>query len=126
MSPRKPKKPKNSANSYKKRKDKIKLNKKKYNIVKCFWHDITTQGGWVSGEEVENLETCNVITIGLLISNTKNFVKIASSITLEKEEEFSDVTTIPKTVVKKIVKIGAIDKDLIIDMLIKKGTSKKL
>jgi len=109
---RKPKNPKKPIpNSYKKKKDKVKLKKKKYDVVKCYWHDITTQGGWVAEAEIEGLETCNVITIGLLVAETKDLIKIASSITLEKDEEFSDVTTIPRVVVKDVIKIDTIDKE---------------
>lgn len=110
--PKKTKNPKPTNTIIKKNKNKMRLKKKKYDIIKCYWQDITTIGGWTPEAEVDNCKLCNVVTVGLYVSNCKDEIRIASSITLEREADLSDVTTIPKKVIKKIIVIGSVDKDL--------------
>jgi len=80
-------------------KKKEKIANKDYKVVKCYWHDIATQGGWLEKKEVDAISTSNAITYGLLVEETDDYVKISASVTLEEEPDYADVTIIPKSVV---------------------------
>lgn len=87
-----------------KQREKI-VNNKEYKVVKCYWHDIVTKGGWVENKEIYDLSTANAITYGLLVDENKDYVKIAQSTSLEEEIGWADVTVIPMTVVLCIKQI---------------------
>ena len=92
-------------------KKKEKIVNKEYKVVKVYWHDIVTLGGWLDDKAVADLTTSNAITYGLLIEETSNYVKISASISLEEDPDFADVTIIPKTVVLCVKELDRFNRD---------------
>lgn len=92
-------------------KKKEKIANKEYKVVKCYWHDITTQAGWLEKKEVDEISTSNAITYGLLVEETDSYVKISASVTLEEEPDYADVTIIPKSVVLCIKELDNFNRD---------------
>jgi len=65
------------------------------------WHDSTSQQGgiWHDRESVEKMRPLQIVTVGWIISETKKYITLASSIT--KHQVSGDIC-IPKSCIKKI------------------------
>lgn len=68
----------------------------KYEVV---WHDAWTSIGWHSDREIKNLaDGMPTTTIGYLVEETKNSVRLAPGIAANGKK--ADVWTIPKGIIK--------------------------
>jgi len=72
---------------------------KKYKLVAVDWLDAESVAGWRSMENVKELTSPVITTVGFLILNNDKIVVVVQSIA---DGEYLGCTTIPKGMVKRI------------------------
>jgi hypothetical protein len=84
-----------------------------YPIIKILWQDAVTSSepGWTTKEEA--LHTASIPpptmeTVGYVIHNCENWIAVTDSV---GEDEFSQVTKIPKSLIKEIIYLNDRRKD---------------
>ena len=77
--------------------------RKKGDIVKIFWIDPETDGGWFEANDLPELEV--VTSVGIFIAENEKTLWVASSYH-EGTKEFADRMTYPKGVILHIEVIG--------------------
>ena len=71
----------------------------KFTIILVTWEDTTSDTKWYSTQDVEKVETTTVKIIGFFIENKKRILKIAHSVTVGGD---SDYTVIPCGCIKSV------------------------
>lgn len=82
-------------------------------IVKVVWVDAHSHAGWISDENVESIKPVKVVSVGILVESTDDFVKLAFGQTIKDSDcehpdcherfAYDAVISIPAALVKEMV-----------------------
>ncbi len=76
----------------------------KHRLVQVTWVDTRCQGGWEEAKEALRFETCEVVSIGWLISEYDKRIVIAGDFN-EFDDQYARIQAIPRGCIKKIKRI---------------------
>jgi hypothetical protein len=72
-------------------------------LVLVHWQDIVSAGDpWISSEEALALKPAKMITAGLILKETNDYIVIASTIEHAGDPQYGDVNAIPKGCIEHI------------------------
>jgi hypothetical protein len=84
----------------------------KYDIVEVTWEDSATRAAWHSLEEAKGDKFLVIKTLGYLVNDVPQKVTVAASIDDKEHADVGDVTTIPKSCIKRIKRLRKGKKDV--------------
>ena len=77
-------------------------NMKNYKLISVQWKDSTFYNGWYRDKVISEYGLKKMETIGFLIEETKEFIKVAQSREITEEDNISDIICIPKVNIIKM------------------------
>ena len=73
----------------------------KYPLEKIYWRDILGKTSWTSLKKVAGLQPASCISVGYIISEDDDIIRVAGS--MSNDRDVSNIDVIPKSVITRRV-----------------------